>query len=101
DTKVVGGRAAQVTGSLAGIFSPGPGQKIQLINTNGSWHINRTALNCNDSLNTGFLASLFYTRSFNASGCPERLSVCKDITEFRIGWGGLEYEESVTNDADM
>nr|MOZ23679.1 envelope protein 2 variant 13549 [Hepacivirus hominis] len=101
DTKVVGGRAAQVTGSLAGIFSPGPSQKIQLINTNGSWHINRTALNCNDSLNTGFLASLFYTRSFNASGCPERLSVCKDITEFRIGWGGLEYEESVTNDADM
>nr|MOZ11094.1 envelope protein 2 variant 964 [Hepacivirus hominis] len=101
DTKVVGGRAAQVTGSLAGIFSPGPSQKIQLINTNGSWHINRTALNCNDSLNTGFLVSLFYTRSFNASGCPERVSVCKDITEFRIGWGGLEYEENVTNDADM
>nr|MOZ19148.1 envelope protein 2 variant 9018 [Hepacivirus hominis] len=101
DTRLVGGRAAQVTGSLAGIFSPGPSQKIQLINTNGSWQINRTALNCNDSLNTGFLASLFYTRSFNASGCPERLSVCKDITEFRIGWGGLEYEENVTNDADM
>nr|MOZ24254.1 envelope protein 2 variant 14124 [Hepacivirus hominis] len=101
DTKVVGGRAAQVTGSLAGMFSPGPSQKIQLINTNGSWHINRTALNCNDSLNTGFLVSLFYTRSFNASGCPERLSVCKDITEFRIGWGGLEYEENVTNDVDM
>nr|MOZ25126.1 envelope protein 2 variant 14996 [Hepacivirus hominis] len=101
NTRVVGGRAAQVTGSLAGIFSPGPSQKIQLINTNGSWHINRTALNCNDSLNTGFLVSLFYTRSFNASGCPERVSVCKDITEFRIGWGGLEYEENVTNDADM
>nr|MOZ14635.1 envelope protein 2 variant 4505 [Hepacivirus hominis] len=101
DTKVVGGRAAQVTGSLASIFSPGPSQKIQLINTNGSWHINRTALNCNDSLNTGFLASLFYTHIFNASGCPERLSACKDITEFRIGWGGLEYEENVTNDADM
>nr|MOZ15796.1 envelope protein 2 variant 5666 [Hepacivirus hominis] len=101
DTKVVGGRAAQVTGSLAVFFAPGPSQKIQLINTNGSWHINRTALNCNDSLNTGFLASLFYTHSFNASGCPERLSVCKDITEFRIGWGGLEYEENVTNDADM
>nr|MOZ18655.1 envelope protein 2 variant 8525 [Hepacivirus hominis]MOZ23704.1 envelope protein 2 variant 13574 [Hepacivirus hominis]MOZ23926.1 envelope protein 2 variant 13796 [Hepacivirus hominis]MOZ26044.1 envelope protein 2 variant 15914 [Hepacivirus hominis] len=101
NTRVVGGQAAKATGSLASIFSPGPSQKIQLINTNGSWHINRTALNCNDSLNTGFLASLFYTRSFNASGCPERLSVCKDITEFRIGWGGLEYEESVTNDADM
>nr|MPA28822.1 envelope protein 2 variant 35055 [Hepacivirus hominis] len=101
NTRTVGGQAAQATRSLASLFSPGPNQKIQLINTNGSWHINRTALNCNDSLNTGFLASLFYTRSFNASGCPERLSACRDITEFRIGWGGLEYEENVTNDADM
>nr|MOZ99116.1 envelope protein 2 variant 5350 [Hepacivirus hominis] len=101
DTRTVGGQVAQATGSIASLFSSGPNQKIQLINTNGSWHINRTALNCNDSLNTGFLASLFYTRSFNASGCPERLSACKDITEFRIGWGGLEYEENVTNDADM
>nr|MPA06646.1 envelope protein 2 variant 12879 [Hepacivirus hominis] len=101
DTRTVGGQVAQATGSIASLLTPGPNQKIQLINTNGSWHINRTALNCNDSLNTGFLASLFYTRSFNASGCPERLSACKDITEFRIGWGGLEYEENVTNDADM
>nr|MPA28919.1 envelope protein 2 variant 35152 [Hepacivirus hominis] len=101
NTRTVGGQVAQATGSLASLFSPGPNQKIQLINTNGSWHINRTALNCNDSLKTGFLASLFYTHSFNASGCPERLSVCKDITEFRIGWGGLEYEENVTNDVDM
>nr|MPA07387.1 envelope protein 2 variant 13620 [Hepacivirus hominis] len=101
DTRTVGDQAAQATRSLASIFAPGPSQKIQLINTNGSWHINRTALNCNDSLNTGFLASLFYTHSFNASGCPERLSVCKDITEFRIGWGGLEYEENVTNNGDM
>nr|MPA19256.1 envelope protein 2 variant 25489 [Hepacivirus hominis] len=101
DTRTVGGQAAQATRSFASLFAPGPSQKIQLINTNGSWHINRTALNCNDSLNTGFLASLFYTRSFNASGCPERLSACKDITEFRIGWGSLEYEENVTNDVDM
>nr|MPA06622.1 envelope protein 2 variant 12855 [Hepacivirus hominis] len=101
DTRTVGGEAAKATVSFAKLFTPGPSQKIQLISTNGSWHINRTALNCNDSLNTGFLASLFYTRSFNASGCPERLSACKDITEFRIGWGGLEYEENVTNDADM
>nr|MPA27512.1 envelope protein 2 variant 33745 [Hepacivirus hominis] len=100
-TKLVGGRTAETTSSFTSMFTLGPNQKIQLINTNGSWHINRTALNCNDSLNTGFLASLFYTHSFNASGCPERLSVCKDITEFRIGWGGLEYEENVTNDADM
>nr|MPA22038.1 envelope protein 2 variant 28271 [Hepacivirus hominis]MPA25865.1 envelope protein 2 variant 32098 [Hepacivirus hominis]MPA27480.1 envelope protein 2 variant 33713 [Hepacivirus hominis]MPA28019.1 envelope protein 2 variant 34252 [Hepacivirus hominis] len=101
NTRAVGGEAAKATRSFTSLFTPGPNQKIQLINTNGSWHINRTALNCNDSLNTGFLASLFYTRSFNASGCPERLSACKDITEFRIGWGGLEYEENVTNDADM
>nr|MPA17777.1 envelope protein 2 variant 24010 [Hepacivirus hominis] len=101
NTRTVGGQVARATGSFAGLFTPGPSQKIQLINTNGSWHINRTALNCNDSLNTGFLASLFYTRSFNASGCPERLSACRDITEFRIGWGSLEYEENVTNDADM
>nr|MPA10494.1 envelope protein 2 variant 16727 [Hepacivirus hominis] len=100
-TILVGGRTAQTTSSLVQYAYLGPSQKIQLINTNGSWHINRTALNCNDSLNTGFLASLFYTHSFNASGCPERLSACKDITEFRIGWGGLEYEENVTNDADM
>nr|MPA21662.1 envelope protein 2 variant 27895 [Hepacivirus hominis] len=100
-TNLIGGQPARAASSFAGIFSLGPSQKIQLINTNGSWHINRMALNCNDSLNTGFLASLFYTRSFNASGCPERLSACKDITEFRIGWGGLEYEENVTNDADM
>nr|MPA25443.1 envelope protein 2 variant 31676 [Hepacivirus hominis] len=100
-TMTVGGKVAQATVSLTRLFAPGQAQKIQLINTNGSWHINRTALNCNDSLKTGFLASLFYTRSFNASGCPERLSSCKDITEFRIGWGGLEYEENVTNDADM
>nr|MPA03045.1 envelope protein 2 variant 9278 [Hepacivirus hominis] len=100
-TKLVGGRTAETTSSFTSMFTLGPSQKIQLINTNGSWHINRTALNCNDSLNTGFLASLFYTHSFNASGCPERLSACRDITEFRIGWGGLEYEENVTNDADM
>nr|MPA28097.1 envelope protein 2 variant 34330 [Hepacivirus hominis] len=100
-TKLVGGRTAETTSSFTSMFTLGPSQKIQLINTNGSWHINRTALNCNDSLNTGFLASLFYTHSFNASGCPERLPACKDITEFRIGWGGLEYEENVTNDADM
>nr|MPA26833.1 envelope protein 2 variant 33066 [Hepacivirus hominis] len=100
-TRTVGGEVAKATRSFASLLTPGPSQKIQLISTNGSWHINRTALNCNDSLNTGFLASLFYTHSFNASGCPERLSACKDITEFRIGWGGLEYEENVTNDADM
>nr|MOZ17804.1 envelope protein 2 variant 7674 [Hepacivirus hominis] len=100
-TSLTAGRTAQATRSFVSMFSRAQASKIQLINTNGSWHINRTALNCNDSLNTGFLVSLFYTHSFNASGCPERVSVCKDITEFRIGWGGLEYEENVTNDVDM
>nr|MOZ21149.1 envelope protein 2 variant 11019 [Hepacivirus hominis] len=101
NTSLTAGRTAQATRSFVGIFSPGPGPEISLSSQWPGWHINRTALNCNDSLNTGFLASLFYTHSFNASGCPERLSACKDITEFRIGWGGLEYEENVTNDADM
>nr|MOZ98817.1 envelope protein 2 variant 5051 [Hepacivirus hominis] len=101
NTRTVGGTAAEATVSFTRLLPGSANEKIQLINTNGSWHINRTALNCNDSLNTGLLASLFYTHSFNASGCPERLSACKDITEFRIGWGGLEYEENVTNDADM
>nr|6UYF_E Chain E, Envelope glycoprotein E2 [Recombinant Hepatitis C virus HK6a/JFH-1] len=41
----------------------------QLINTNGSWHINRTALNCNDSLQTGFITSLFYAKNVDSSGC--------------------------------
>nr|MOZ25100.1 envelope protein 2 variant 14970 [Hepacivirus hominis] len=100
-TTLVGGRTAQTTRSLASMFSPGPSQKIQLINTNGSWHINRTALNCNDSLQAGFIASLFYRNNFNASGCPERLSSCRTLDDFRVGWGTLEYETDVTNDEDM
>nr|6BKB_E Chain E, Polyprotein [Recombinant Hepatitis C virus HK6a/JFH-1]6BKC_E Chain E, Polyprotein [Recombinant Hepatitis C virus HK6a/JFH-1]6BKD_E Chain E, Polyprotein [Recombinant Hepatitis C virus HK6a/JFH-1]6UYG_E Chain E, Envelope glycoprotein E2 [Recombinant Hepatitis C virus HK6a/JFH-1]6WO3_E Chain E, Envelope glycoprotein E2 [Recombinant Hepatitis C virus HK6a/JFH-1]6WO4_E Chain E, Envelope glycoprotein E2 [Recombinant Hepatitis C virus HK6a/JFH-1]7JTF_E Chain E, Envelope glycoprotein E2 [ len=48
----------------------------QLINTNGSWHINRTALNCNDSLQTGFITSLFYAKNVDSSGCPERMAAC-------------------------
>nr|AQW44246.1 polyprotein [Hepacivirus hominis] len=86
---------------IAGLFHFGAQQRLSLINTNGSWHINRTALNCNDSLQTGFIASLFYTHKFNSSGCPERLSSCRGLDEFRIGWGTLEYETNVTNDEDM
>nr|MOY49800.1 envelope protein 2 variant 1964 [Hepacivirus hominis]MOY51410.1 envelope protein 2 variant 3574 [Hepacivirus hominis] len=100
-TEVTGGQAGRAAYGLAGLFTMGPTQKLSLINTNGSWHINRTALNCNDSLQAGFIASLFYRNNFNASGCPERLSSCRTLDDFRIGWGALEYETDVTNDEDM
>nr|MOZ75374.1 envelope protein 2 variant 85 [Hepacivirus hominis]MOZ75497.1 envelope protein 2 variant 208 [Hepacivirus hominis]MOZ75742.1 envelope protein 2 variant 453 [Hepacivirus hominis]MOZ76798.1 envelope protein 2 variant 1509 [Hepacivirus hominis]MOZ77783.1 envelope protein 2 variant 2494 [Hepacivirus hominis] len=88
-TTVTGGSAAQTMAGLASIFSPGSKQNIMLINTNGSWHINRTALNCNDSLQTGFIAGLFYSHKFNSSGCPERLAACKGLETFPQGWGKL------------
>nr|MOZ79235.1 envelope protein 2 variant 3946 [Hepacivirus hominis] len=88
-TTVTGGSAAQTMAGLASIFSPGSKQNIMLINSNGSWHINRTALNCNDSLQTGFLAGLLYSRKFNSSGCPERLAACKGLETFQQGWGKL------------
>nr|MOZ76764.1 envelope protein 2 variant 1475 [Hepacivirus hominis] len=88
-TTVTGGSAAQTMAGLASIFSPGSKQNIMLINSNGSWHINRTALNCNDSLQTGFLAGLFYSHKFNSSGCPERLAACKGLETFQQGWGKL------------
>nr|MOZ80784.1 envelope protein 2 variant 5495 [Hepacivirus hominis] len=88
-TTVSGGSAAQTMAGLASIFSPGSRQNIMLINTNGSWHINRTALNCNDSLQTGFIAGLLYSRKFNSSGCPERLAACKGLETFPQGWGKL------------
>nr|MOZ80850.1 envelope protein 2 variant 5561 [Hepacivirus hominis] len=89
-TTVSGGSAARATYGIASIFSPGSKQNIMLINTNGSWHINRTALNCNDSLQTGFIAGLFYSRKFNSSGCPERLAACKGLETFPQGWGKLK-----------
>nr|MOZ76095.1 envelope protein 2 variant 806 [Hepacivirus hominis] len=89
-TTVTGGSAAQTVAGLASIFSPGSKQNIMLINTNGSWHINRTALNCNDSLQTGFIAGLFYSHKFNSSGCPERLAACKGLETFPQGWGKLK-----------
>nr|MOZ50520.1 envelope protein 2 variant 1312 [Hepacivirus hominis]MOZ50914.1 envelope protein 2 variant 1706 [Hepacivirus hominis] len=88
-TTVSGGSAAKATYGLASSFTPGPQQNIMLINSNGSWHINRTALNCNDSLQTGFLAGLLYSRKFNSSGCPERLAACKGLETFLQGWGKL------------
>nr|MOY99670.1 envelope protein 2 variant 791 [Hepacivirus hominis] len=93
ETVVTGGTAAQSVYGLASLFRPGSKQNIKLINTNGSWHINRTALNCNDSLQTGFLAGLFYHHKFDSSGCPERLAVCKRLETFRQGWGKLGIAE--------
>nr|MOY61709.1 envelope protein 2 variant 328 [Hepacivirus hominis] len=88
-THITGGKAAQSAYSLTRFFSRGAKQDLQLVNTNGSWHINRTALNCNESINTGFLAGLFYFHKFNSTGCPQRLSSCKPITFFKQGWGPL------------
>nr|MOZ49098.1 envelope protein 2 variant 4099 [Hepacivirus hominis] len=88
-TLVSGGSAARTTASLANLFASGSKQNIMLINSNGSWHINRTALNCNDSLQTGFIAGLFYSHKFNSSGCPERLAACRGLETFPQGWGKL------------
>nr|MOZ52332.1 envelope protein 2 variant 3124 [Hepacivirus hominis] len=88
-TFVSGGSAARTTASLANLFTSGARQNIMLINSNGSWHINRTALNCNDSLQTGFIARLFYSHKFNSSGCPERLAACRGLETFPQGWGKL------------
>nr|MOY73132.1 envelope protein 2 variant 2111 [Hepacivirus hominis] len=91
ETIVSGGTAARGASILTSIFSPGPSQNLQLINSNGSWHINRTALNCNASLDTGWLAGLFYYDKFNSSGCPERMASCKPLADFDQGWGPISY----------
>nr|MOZ28808.1 envelope protein 2 variant 1077 [Hepacivirus hominis] len=91
ETYVTGGAAARGAFALTGLFTQGPKQNIQLVNTNGSWHINSTALNCNDSLNTGWVAGLFDYNKFNSSGCPERLASCRPLTDFAQGWGPISY----------
>nr|MOZ42123.1 envelope protein 2 variant 1759 [Hepacivirus hominis] len=90
-THVTGGADARGTFAITNFFTHGPSQKIQLTNTNGSWHINSTALNCNDSLNTGWIAGLLYYNKFNSSGCPERLASCRPLTDFAQGWGPISY----------
>nr|MOY71177.1 envelope protein 2 variant 156 [Hepacivirus hominis] len=91
ETMVSGGTLARAAFGLSSFFSLGPKQHIQLINSNGSWHINRTALNCNASLDTGWLAGLFYYDKFNSSGCPERMASCKPLADFAQGWGPISY----------
>nr|MOZ90014.1 envelope protein 2 variant 9007 [Hepacivirus hominis] len=91
DTHVSGGSVAQGAATFVSLFSIGPKQNIQLINTNGSWHINRTALNCNDSLSTGWIAGLLYYNSFNSTGCPGRLASCRPLASFAQGWGPISY----------
>nr|MOY47490.1 envelope protein 2 variant 922 [Hepacivirus hominis] len=90
-TYVSGGVTAQSTASLVNLFAPGARQNIQLISTNGSWHINSTALNCNDSPNTGWVAGLLYYHKFNSSGCPERLASCRRLADFAQGWGPISH----------
>nr|MOZ08310.1 envelope protein 2 variant 1246 [Hepacivirus hominis] len=97
-THLMGGTQARAASGLTSFFSAGSSQNIQLVNTNGSWHINRTALNCSDSLQTGFLAALFYTRKFNASGCPERMASCRPIDEFARGVGPITYDGQPSSD---
>nr|ABV46202.2 polyprotein [hepatitis C virus genotype 1a] len=91
ETHVSGGSVAHGTSVFTNIFNSGAKQNIQLINTNGSWHINRTALNCNDSLNTGWIAGLLYYHKFNSSGCAERLASCRPLTDFDQGWGPISH----------
>nr|ACJ37222.1 polyprotein [hepatitis C virus genotype 1a] len=91
ETHTTGGSAAYATSGFVGLFRQGAKQNIQLINTNGSWHVNRTALNCNASLDTGWVAGLFYYHKFNSSGCPERLASCKPLANFDQGWGSISY----------
>nr|MOY74746.1 envelope protein 2 variant 3725 [Hepacivirus hominis] len=91
DTIASGGTLAKAAFGLTSFLSPGPKQNIQLINSNGSWHINRTALNCNASLDTGWLAGLLYYHKFNSSGCPERMASCRPLADFDQGWGPISY----------
>nr|MOY74653.1 envelope protein 2 variant 3632 [Hepacivirus hominis] len=91
ETIASGGTLAKAAFGLTSFLSPGPKQNIQLINSNGSWHINRTALNCNASLDTGWVAGLLYYNKFNSSGCPERMASCKPLADFDQGWGPISY----------
>nr|MOY56348.1 envelope protein 2 variant 1007 [Hepacivirus hominis] len=90
-TRTTGGSAAWTASGVVSLFNRGAKQQIQLVNANGSWHINRTALNCNASLDTGWIAGLLYHYKFNSTGCPERLASCRPLVEFAQGWGPISY----------
>nr|MOZ59078.1 envelope protein 2 variant 335 [Hepacivirus hominis] len=90
-TYVTGGTVARTAAGFTSLFELGPKQNIQLVNTNGSWHINSTALNCNDSLQTGWIAGLIYYNRFNSSGCPERMASCRRLDDFSQGWGPISH----------
>nr|MOZ59185.1 envelope protein 2 variant 442 [Hepacivirus hominis] len=91
ETHVTGGTIARSAAGFTSLFELGPKQNIQLVNTNGSWHINGTALNCNDSLQTGWIAGLIYYNKFNSSGCPERMASCRRLDDFSQGWGPISH----------
>nr|MOY75838.1 envelope protein 2 variant 298 [Hepacivirus hominis] len=91
DTHVTGGNVARAAFGITSFLRRGPSQNIQLVNNNGSWHINRTALNCNASLDTGWIAGLLYYHKFNSTGCPERVASCKPLAHFDQGWGPISY----------
>nr|MOZ60920.1 envelope protein 2 variant 2177 [Hepacivirus hominis] len=91
ETHVTGGTIARSAAGFTSLFTRGPSQNLQLVNTNGSWHVNSTALNCNDSLQTGWIAGLIYYNRFNSSGCPERMASCRRLDDFSQGWGPISH----------
>nr|MOZ60840.1 envelope protein 2 variant 2097 [Hepacivirus hominis] len=91
ETHVTGGTIARSAAGFTSLFTRGPSQNLQLVNTNGSWHINSTALNCNDSLQTGWIAGLIYYNKFNSSGCLERMASCRRLDYFAQGWGPISH----------
>nr|MOZ62338.1 envelope protein 2 variant 3595 [Hepacivirus hominis] len=91
ETHVTGGTIARSAAGFTSLFTRGPSQNLQLVNTNGSWHINSTALNCNDSLQTGWIAGLIYYNKFNSSSCPERMASCRRPDDFAQGWGPISH----------
>nr|ABY67659.1 polyprotein [Hepacivirus hominis] len=91
DTYTTGAVVGSTLGTLGRFLTPGAKQNIQLVNSNGSWHVNSTALNCNTSLDTGWLAGLFYYHKFNSSGCSERMASCRPLADFAQGWGPIGY----------
>nr|MOZ60264.1 envelope protein 2 variant 1521 [Hepacivirus hominis] len=91
ETHVTGGTIARSAAGFTSLFTRGPSQNLQLVNTNGSRHINSTALNCNNSLQTGWIAGLIYYNKFNSSGCLERMASCRRLDDFAQGWGPISH----------